>query len=89
MGDMELEETYSLLDDYRIDFEDIKGFTDSLESQYRKRAIHEGRDLRRDADYAQIRLAQKKPIETTEKLQADVDAARAQFKASGDPRQSR
>lgn len=80
-GDMEPEETYSLLDDYRVDSEDVKGFTDSLESQYRRRAIHDGRDLRRDAIYAQIRLAQKTPIETTEKLQADVDAARAQFKA--------
>lgn len=80
-GDVEPEETYSLLDDYRVDSEDVKGFTDSLESQYRRRAIHDGRDLRRDAIYAQIRLAQKTSIETTEKLQADVDAARAQFKA--------
>lgn len=78
---IEPEATYSLFDDYKVDSEDVRDFTDALASQYRRKAIHEGRDLRRDADYAQIRLAQKTPIETTEKLQVDVDAARAQFKA--------
>ncbi|HGA3156407.1 TPA: relaxase [Streptococcus agalactiae] len=78
---IEDEATYSLLDDYKVDSEDVRDFTDALASQYRRKAIHEGRDLRRDADYAQIRLAQKTSIETTEKLQADVDVARAQFRA--------
>ena len=78
---IEPEATCSLFDDYKVDSEDVRDFTDVLASQYRRRVIHEGRDLRRDAIYAQIKLAQKTPIETTEKLQADVDAARAQFKA--------
>lgn len=80
-GYVEDEAAYPLLDDYKIDEDDVKCFADCLESQYRKDAIRNGRILRNDATYAQINRAQQAPAETTAKLQADVDEARAQFKA--------
>ena len=80
-GHVENEAAYPLLDDYKIDEDDVKRFTDCLERQYRKDAMRNGRNLRNDATYAQIRRAQHAPAETTAKLQADVEKARAQFKA--------
>lgn len=43
--------------------------------------MRDGKSLRNDATYARIKQAQQTPTETTAKLQADVDEARAQFKA--------
>ncbi|WP_085831142.1 relaxase/mobilization nuclease domain-containing protein [Collinsella vaginalis] len=81
-GNMENKATYSLLDGYKVDSKDVENFTDDLASQYRIRAIREGRNLKRDADYAQIKLAQQTPNKTAQSLQADMDEARAQFKAN-------
>lgn len=69
--------TYSLLDDYKVDSEDVKTATEALASQYRRRKG----DVLGDAVYSDMRHAQGNVSETTAKLQADVDAARAQFKA--------
>lgn len=80
-GHAEDEAAYSLLDDYKIDEDDVKCFTDCLERQYRKDAMRNARNLRNDATYARIKQAQQTPAETTKKLQVDVDKARAQFKA--------
>lgn len=71
------EVAYSLLDDYKVDSEDVRDFTDALASQYRRRKV----DTRGDAIYSDMRHAQGNVSETTAKLQADVDAACAQFKA--------
>lgn len=68
---------YSLLDDYKVDSEDVRDFTDALASQYRRRKV----DTRGDAIYNDMCHAQSNIGETTEKLQADVDEARVQFKA--------
>jgi hypothetical protein len=80
-GHVEDEAAYSLLDDYKIDEEDVKNFADCLENQYRRNAMCNGRNLRNDATYAQIKQAQQTPTETTTKLQVDVDEARVHFKA--------
>ncbi|MBF1667071.1 MAG: relaxase/mobilization nuclease domain-containing protein [Scardovia wiggsiae] len=74
---IEPEATYSLLDDYKVDSEDVKTATEALASQYRRRKG----DVLGDAVYSDMRHAQGNVSETTAKLQADVDAARAQFKA--------
>ena len=71
------EVAYSLLDDYKVDSEDVRDFTDALASQYRRRRV----DTRGDAIYNDMCHAQNNIDETTEKLQADVDEAREQFKA--------
>ena len=76
-GDMEPEETYSLLDDYKVDSEDVEASTDALRSQYRRKHV----DVRGDAVYASIEKARANISETTSRLQEDVDRARAQFKA--------
>lgn len=80
-GHTEDEAACSLLDDYKVDEDDVKSFTDCLENQYRRNAMRDGRSLRNDATYARIKRAQQTPTEITAKLQADVDEARAQFKA--------
>lgn len=71
------EVAYSLLDDYKVDSKDVRDFTDALASQYRRRKV----DVRGDAVYSDMRHAQNNIAETTAKLQADVDEARAKFKA--------
>lgn len=76
-GHVEDEATYSLLDDYKVDSEDVRDFTDDLMTKYRQRKV----DTRGDAIYNDMCHAQSNIGETTEKLQADVDEARAQFKA--------
>ena len=70
------EVAYSLLDDYKVDSEDVRDFTDALASQYRRRRVN----TRGDAIYNDMCHAQNNIDETTEKLQADVDEAREQFK---------
>lgn len=74
---IEPEAVYSLLDDYKVDSEDVRSFTDALASQYRRKKV----DVRGDATYNDIRHAQRNITKTTDKLQGDVDEARAQFKA--------
>ncbi len=74
---MEPEATYSLLDDYKVDSEDVKTATEALRSQYRRKHV----DVRGDGVYASIEHARANIPETTSKLQEDVDRAHAQFKA--------
>ncbi len=77
-GHAEDEAACSLLDDYKVDEDDVKNFIDCLENQYRRNAMRDGRSLRNDATFAQIKQAQQTPTETTAKLQEGVDRARAQ-----------
>lgn len=76
-GNMEPEATYSLLDDYKVDSEDVKTATEALRSQYRRKHV----DVRGDGVYANIEHARANIPETTSRLQEDVDRAHAQFKA--------
>jgi relaxase/mobilization nuclease len=52
-GDMEPEATYSLLDDYKVDSEDVEASTDALRSQYRRKHVA----VRGDVVYASIEKA--------------------------------
>lgn len=54
----------------------MRSFTDALESQYRRKKV----DVRGDATYNDICNAQRNIQQTTDKLQTDVDEARARFK---------
>lgn len=73
---IESEAVYSLLDDYKVDFEDVRSFTDPLVSQYRRKKVN----VRGDTTHNDIRHAQRNTTQITDKLQCDVDETRAQFR---------